>query len=81
MLDAATVQHLFDDDPDYVAGWARPVIDGDTVYTHDGSNTLWYARAILVVERDQAVLIAANTGGPFFPVTAMDTIPQHILPP
>ena len=80
LLDAATVQHLFDDDSDYVAGWARLDIDGDTVYTHDGSNTLWYARAILVVERDEAVLIATNTGESSA-VTAMDTVPQHVIEP
>lgn len=49
VLDATTVEDLFNDDHDYVAGWSRISVDGDTIYAHDGSNTVWYARAILIL--------------------------------
>ncbi len=80
VLDATTVENLFNDDHDYVAGWSRISVDGDTFYAHDGSNTVWYARAILIPDRDEALLIASNTGEASA-VTAMDAIPQQLIEP
>ena len=34
--------------------------DGATVLAHDGSNTMWYARVMLVPERDRGYLFVAN---------------------
>lgn len=62
VLTAATVADLFDDDAAYVAGWVRVDEPGRTIWAHDGSNTLWYARALLDVDRDEVLLLAANTG-------------------
>ena len=51
------------DSGDYVSGWlVLPGPDGAVAYAHDGSNTHWLARIILVPAEDRAVLIAANAG-------------------
>ncbi len=80
LLDATTVEDLFNDDHDYVAGWSRITVVGDTIYAHDGSNTVWYARALLIPDRHEALLIASNTGEASA-VTAMDAIPEQLLEP
>ncbi len=78
VLSAATAADLFADDHDYVAGWGKLQGKGQTIYTHDGSNTLWYARAILLVERNEALLMASNTGERGA-VDAMDEVGETIL--
>lgn len=80
VLDAATAADLFDDDHDYVAGWGRMEEQGQTVFTHDGSNTLWYARAVLIVERDEILLMASNTGEPTA-VDAMNELTEGFVSP
>lgn len=62
VLDAASVADLFAGDSEYVAGWGLADAPGQTIWGHDGSNTLWYARALLDVDRDEVLLMAANTG-------------------
>lgn len=62
VLDAATAADLFAGDSDYVAGWGRADAPGRAIWGHDGSNTLWYARALLDVDNDEVLLMAANTG-------------------
>lgn len=75
---AATVADLFDDDHEYVAGWGLIEDAGMTIYTHDGSNTLWYARVVLLVERDEALLVATNTGEPGA-IDAMDEATEAFI--
>lgn len=62
ILRAATVSDLFTGTEPYVAGWLRSDTGEDVTYGHDGSNTLWYARAVLRPAQRDAVLIAVNTG-------------------
>ncbi len=62
VLGAAAAADLFAGDQDYLAGWSLIEEEGQHIWAHDGSNTLWYARALLLVERDEVLLIAANTG-------------------
>ncbi|HUF32813.1 MAG TPA: serine hydrolase domain-containing protein [Acidimicrobiales bacterium] len=62
ILSAATAADLFAGEEHYVAGWLRTDRDGEVSYGHDGSNTLWYARAVLRPAQRDAVLIASNTG-------------------
>jgi hypothetical protein len=46
---------------DYAGGW---VVRGrDRVLTHDGSNTMWYARVQIHTREDVAFLVATNRGG------------------
>jgi len=78
VLDADTAADLFEGDQDYVAGWSRLEEEGQSIWAHDGSNTLWYARAILLVERDEVLLLAANTGEQSA-VDAMDRLTQAFL--
>lgn len=44
---------------DYALGWRR---DPDGRLTHDGSNTMWYARATIRPGESRAVFIAVNRG-------------------
>lgn len=46
-------------------GWAKGSRPGDTglVFTHAGSNTMWFCVTWLAPEKDFAVLIACNQGG------------------
>jgi D-alanyl-D-alanine carboxypeptidase len=62
VLSAATAADLFADEGPSVAGWLRSDMAGTPVYSHDGSNTLWYARATLRPADGTAVLVATNTG-------------------
>jgi len=56
----------------YACGWGvaeAPWAKGDGVdargmfLAHDGSNTMWYCSALLVPERDCAILVVCNQGG------------------
>lgn len=55
------------DPPKYACGWA--VVDnmdwtqGPALY-HVGSNTLWVAEIVIAPQRDAAILVATNMGGP-----------------
>ncbi len=62
ILSADTASDLFAGTGPYVAGWVRTETAGQVSYAHSGSNTLWYARAILRPEQGDAALIAVNTG-------------------
>ncbi len=73
VLGADAAADLLGGDEDYVAGWSRFDADGQTVWAHDGSNTLWYARAVLLVEEDEVLLLAANTADEAA-VTRMDEL-------
>ena len=49
------------DSGDYASGWVRLAGPDDAVaYGHDGSNTHWLARILIIPAEDRAVLIAAN---------------------
>jgi hypothetical protein len=61
-MSASTTADFYADEGPYVAGWQRNGSGDDTTYGHDGSNTLWYARAVLQPARNRAFLIATNTG-------------------
>jgi CubicO group peptidase (beta-lactamase class C family) len=78
VLRAGTAAELFAGDEQYVAGWGHLRLAGQDVYEHDGSNTLWYARAILLPEHDEALLLASNTGEPAA-VTAMDELSETFV--
>jgi len=78
VLTAETAGDLFGGDHDYVAGWMRSGQDGDVTYGHDGSNTLWYARAVLRPARRDGVLIATNTGEASA-VQAIDELTESLL--
>ncbi len=78
LMSAATAADLFAGVDDYVAGWTRLSRNGETIFTHDGSNTLWYARAVLVVERNEAMLMASNTGESSA-VAAMDELTMDFI--
>jgi CubicO group peptidase (beta-lactamase class C family) len=78
VLTAATAADLFAADHDYVAGWVRLEQGGSVTYAHDGSNTLWYARAVLRPERRDAVLVATNSGQPGA-VSAIEELSEFVL--
>jgi CubicO group peptidase (beta-lactamase class C family) len=70
-LSAATLQELTtaytSNDPWFVVwpqtygwGWGIFPNPGDKVLSHDGSNTLWYARAVVYMDRGYALLGVAN---------------------
>jgi CubicO group peptidase (beta-lactamase class C family) len=44
-------------------GWSRGELRGQSVYMHDGSNTLNYCTAILIPHADLAILVCTNQGG------------------
>ena len=50
----------------YVGGWgvASPAWAKGTVYSHAGSNTMWYCSIHLLPKSDRAVLVATNAGPP-----------------
>lgn len=78
VLAAETAGDLFSGDQDYVAGWTRSGPAGDLIYGHDGSNTLWYARAVLRPARRDGILIATNTGEASA-VRAIDELTESLL--
>lgn len=78
VLSASAAADLFDDPYDYVAGWGRLEEGGQTIFTHDGSNTLWYARVVVAVERGEALLLASNTGEATA-VRAMDELTEEFV--
>lgn len=75
VLEADTAADLFAGDQDYVAGWSLLEEEGQHIWAHDGSNTVWYARAILLVERGEVLLLASNTGEQAA-VAAMDRLTE-----
>jgi len=83
LLPADMATQLFEvpDSGDYVSGWlVLPGPDGAVAYAHDGSNTHWLARIILVPAEDRAVLIAANAGDDAT-FTAFDALVGAVLDP
>jgi CubicO group peptidase (beta-lactamase class C family) len=49
----------------YALGWLTRTKDGQTTFLgHDGSNTMWYARISLDLEKGTGVCIVTNTAGP-----------------
>jgi CubicO group peptidase (beta-lactamase class C family) len=49
----------------YALGWGVDSKDGKTtILRHDGSNTMWYARAVLDLENQRGQLITLNTADP-----------------
>ncbi len=46
--------------PDYALGWGVYTRDDVVAYTHDGSNTMWYASAWLIPERDLGWVVVSN---------------------
>jgi hypothetical protein len=64
-LRAETVRRLLSPpagEGDYAYGWAKVPGFGTPVLAHNGSNTLWFAVAMIAPERGLAVLVAANDG-------------------
>ncbi len=60
-LDQATAETIFAPvNEGYALGWGIFEQDGITAYTHDGSNTMWYASAWLVPEEDLGWVIVSN---------------------
>ena len=60
-LTQATAETIFTPMSDgYALGWGIFEEDGLTAYTHDGSNTMWYASAWLVPEQDLGWVIVSN---------------------
>jgi CubicO group peptidase (beta-lactamase class C family) len=78
VLGADAAADLFAGAEDYVAGWGRGEAEGQTLWSHDGSNTAWYARAVLLVERDEVLLLASNTGEQAA-VDAMDRLTEAFV--
>jgi CubicO group peptidase (beta-lactamase class C family) len=66
LVSAATMAKLHAPWPggDYALGWVTGKAGGTGVLVHDGSNTLFFARAQLVPERNAAFLVTANAPGP-----------------
>lgn len=55
----------------YAMGWGvmqdQPWAGGQAALTHDGSNTLWHARAVVAPGRRAAAICVANAGEPAVP--------------
>jgi D-alanyl-D-alanine carboxypeptidase len=51
---------------DYAMGWITIERDwsGGPFFTHDGSNTMWYARAVVAPGIDRALVVVTNQGPP-----------------
>jgi CubicO group peptidase (beta-lactamase class C family) len=66
LVSAATMAKLHTPWPggDYALGWGVSRADGATVLAHDGSNTVFFARARLVPARNVAFLVTTNAAGP-----------------
>ena len=66
LLKQATYQKLHTPiSNNYALGWGTRSQDGKIItLSHDGSNTLWYARATLNLSEKTGLLIAANEAGP-----------------
>lgn len=66
LLPPATWDMLLEPDGEYASGWGvteRPWAQGP-IYTHAGSNTMWFAVAWVAPELDRAFLIASNAATP-----------------
>ena len=72
---------LAGDDPAYALGWgivSGPAWTGGTpALTHDGSNTMWYARAVVAPARNAALICVANAAGPA--QSAIDGLTQTLI--
>jgi len=72
---------------EYAMGWgvAEPDWVGTRVFTHSGSNTMWYARAMGVPAWDTAYLVATNCGADacrdVAPATMRALVAAHGAPP
>ncbi len=67
LLSAPSFAHLHtpQEGETYAGGWIVVEREGDgRILTHDGSNTAWYAHAVLVPAHDLAVLVTSNAGLP-----------------
>jgi D-alanyl-D-alanine carboxypeptidase len=47
-------------EPKYAMGWLVHGKPGDPTLVHAGSNTMWYALAVVAPARNQAFLVACN---------------------
>lgn len=63
----------------YAAGWGVQEHKGTTWLVHDGSNTMWYARIVVIPAEGKAVLIASN-GGIEMGAAAVDAMTRTLLP-
>lgn len=76
MLPAETWEQLLEPEGDYAAGWgvtSRGWADGP-IYTHVGSNTLWWAVTWVAPGNDRAYLVVANAAGDPVPTVADQAI-------
>ncbi|MGB8860976.1 MAG: serine hydrolase domain-containing protein, partial [Ilumatobacteraceae bacterium] len=76
--DAAAALYTLPDGWEYVAGWlaqTNPI--AGLFLAHDGSNLHWYARAVLLVDSAQALLLAANAGDDSMP-SMFDSLAQEV---
>jgi CubicO group peptidase (beta-lactamase class C family) len=60
----ATLHTAPDDADPYALGWAAVSLAGEPVLTHDGSNTLNYARIVIAPQSKRVVLIVMNRAEP-----------------
>ncbi len=67
ILTAASFARLhkppFDDDSKYAMGWVASGKPGRRKLWHNGSNTMWYAEATLLLDQGCAILVGVNQGG------------------
>jgi CubicO group peptidase (beta-lactamase class C family) len=65
ILNREVLDRLTTTTADYAAGWgvAEREWAGGTAFTHNGSNTMWYATIWVAPEIDRILLVAANAGG------------------
>lgn len=63
LISSATARSMLPGTSDYEAGLGRTFAQDAEVFTHDGSNTFWYARFVVVPERGRALLMTTNSAG------------------
>lgn len=67
VLSAESVEKLLEpwptEDSSYAMGWGLAKVPGGRMIFHAGSNTLWFAQAVMLPEEGFAVLIVTNQGG------------------
>lgn len=66
-LSTASFERLHQKGPeDYTLGWIEVERDwaGGPFLTHDGSNTMWYARIVVAPTVDRAIIVVTNQGPP-----------------
>jgi CubicO group peptidase (beta-lactamase class C family) len=63
-LKAAVIQDLHSADGDYSCGWGEQSFDGAPDSVHEGSTGTFHAIVLIIPERDVAVAVVTNAGGP-----------------